>query len=87
MPPPQPELHLLVRTPEQLDAAIECAPSSITLDYLDLFGLRSSVNRVKASGIVARVASPRVLKQEEARILNFLLSLECTILVQALPAS
>ena len=79
----KPALHLLVRTPEQLDAAIECAPSSITLDYLDLFGLRSSVNRVKASGITVRVASPRVLKQEEARILNFLVSLDCQMLVRS----
>ena len=79
----KPELHLLVRTPEQLDAALECAPSSITLDYLDLYGLRPSVQRVKDSGITARVASPRVLKQDEARILNFLLSLDCQILVRS----
>ena len=77
------ELHLLVRTPEQLDAAIEVRPASITLDYLDLYGLRPSVERVKASGIAARVASPRVLKPGEARILNFLLSLECQILVRS----
>jgi putative protease len=78
-----PELHLLVRTPAQLDAALDCAPASITLDYLDLYGLRPSIERVKASGIVARVASPRVLKPSEARILNFLLSLECQILVRS----
>jgi U32 family peptidase len=77
------ELHLLVRTPEQLDAAIEARPASITLDYLDLYGLRPSVERVKAGGITARVASPRVLKPGEARILNFLLSLECPILVRS----
>ena len=77
------ELHLLVRTPEQLEAALQCRPSSITLDYLDLFGLRGSVNRVKDSGITARVASPRILKQDEARILNFLLGLECQILVRS----
>ena len=77
------ELHLLVRTPEQLDAAIEVQPASITLDYLDLYGLRPSVERVKASGIAARVASPRVLKPGEARILNFLLSLDCQILVRS----
>jgi putative protease len=77
------ELHLLVRTPEQLDAAIEVRPASITLDYLDLYGLRPSVERVKASGITARVASPRVLKPGEARILNFLLSLDCQILVRS----
>lgn len=85
-PPVSPEsfeLHLLVRTPEQLDAALELAPASITLDYLDLFGLRPSIERVKASGILARVASPRVLKPGEARILNFLLSLACPILVRS----
>ena len=77
------ELHLLVRTPEQLDAAIELSPASITLDYLDLYGLRPSIERVKAAGIAARVASPRVLKPGESRILNFLLSLECRILVRS----
>ena len=69
-------------TPEQLAAAIELRPASITLDYLDLYGLRPSVERVKQSGIAARVASPRVLKPGEARILNFLLSLDCAILVR-----
>jgi putative protease len=77
------ELHLLVRTPDQLNAAIELAPSSITLDYLDLYGLKPSVERVRASGIVVRVASPRVLKPGEGRILNFLLGLDCPILVRS----
>jgi len=77
------EVHLLVRTPDQLDAALALAPASITLDYLDLYGLRPSVERVKSAGIGARVASPRVLKPGEARIVNFLLSLECRILVRA----
>ncbi len=81
--PAEAELHLLVRTPEQLEAAIELAPASITLDYLDLYGLRPSVERVKASGIAVRVASPRVLKPGEARILNFLLGLDCPILVRS----
>lgn len=76
-------VHLLVRTPEQMEAAIELRPASITLDYLDLYGLRPSIERVKASGIIARVASPRVLKPGESRITNFLLSLECAILVRS----
>ena len=76
-------LHVLVRTPEQLDAAIAERPSSITLDYLDLYGLRPSVERVKASGVAVRVASPRVLKPGEARIVNFLASLECPVLVRS----
>jgi U32 family peptidase len=78
-----PELHLLVRTPEQLDAALNLRPASITLDYLDLYGLRPSIERVKASGITARVASPRILKPGEARIVNFLASLECQIVVRS----
>jgi putative protease len=76
------QLHVLVRTPEQLAAALDLAPASITLDYLDFYGLRPSIDRVKAHGIVARVASPRVMKPGEARILNFLLSLDCPILVR-----
>jgi putative protease len=76
------QLHLLVRNAEQLGAAIELRPASITLDYLDLYGLRPSVERVKQSGIAARVASPRVVKPGEERILNFLVSLDCAILVR-----
>jgi putative protease len=78
-----PRLHLLVRTPEQLDAALALAPASITLDYLDLYGLLPSVERVKAAGIPARVASPRVLKPGEERIVEFLLRLDCPILARS----
>lgn len=79
----RPAVHLLVRTPEQLDAALALRPDSITLDYLDLYGLRPSVERVKSEGIPVRVASPRVLKPGEARISNFLLNLNCAILVRS----
>jgi putative protease len=78
-----PQLHLLVRTPAQLDAALTLNPASITLDYLDLYGLRPSIERIKDSGIQARVATPRILKPGEEKIVNFLLSLECDILVRA----
>jgi U32 family peptidase len=78
-----PRLHLLVRTPEQLDAALTVRPASITLDYLDLYGLRPSLDRVKASGIEARIASPRVLKPGEERIAAFLLKCDCPILVRS----
>jgi putative protease len=80
--PKAPQIHLLVRTPEQLEAAISVRPASITLDYLDLFGLRPSAERVKAAGLQARAASPRVLKPGEARISDFLVSLDCPILVR-----
>jgi putative protease len=76
-------MHLLVRTPAQLDAAIQLRPASVTLDYLDLYGLRPSIERVKSAGIAARVASPRVLKPGERRIVDFLKSLQCPILVRS----
>jgi putative protease len=81
--PLAPQLHLLVRTPEQLEAAIALRPASITLDYLELYGLRPAVERVQAAGIAARVASPRVLKPSEQRIVRFLLKLGCAIVVRS----
>ncbi|HLK67648.1 MAG TPA: DUF3656 domain-containing protein [Bryobacteraceae bacterium] len=76
-------LHLLVRTSEQLDAALALRPASITLDYLDLYGLRPSLERVRTAGVQARVASPRVLKPGEERIVDFLLGCGCPILVRS----
>ncbi|NDJ62242.1 MAG: U32 family peptidase [Chloroflexi bacterium] len=76
-------LHLLVRTPEQLEAALDLKPESITLDYLELYGLRPAVEQIKAAGITARVASPRVLKPQEQRVVNFLLRLDCALLVRS----
>lgn len=83
--PQTPQLHLLVRKPEQLAAALELKPkpASITLDYLELYGLRDAVDQIKAAGIQPRVASPRVLKPQEQRIVNFLLRLDCPILVRS----
>jgi putative protease len=81
--PGLPALHLLVRTPAQLDAALAIRPAGITLDYLDLYGLKPSLERVRAAGIQARVASPRVLKPGEERIVDFLLSCDCPILVRS----
>jgi len=77
------QLHLLVRTPEQLAAAIALRPASITLDYLELYGLRPAVEEIQASGLVARVASPRILKPSEQNVIRFLLKLNCQILVRS----
>src|SRR5262249_40008918 len=78
----EPQLHLLVRNNEQLDAALEARPASITLDYLDLYGLKPSLERVKASGIEARIASPRVLKPGEEKIADFLRRCDAPVLVR-----
>jgi putative protease len=76
-------LHVLVRTPAQLEAALLTRPASVTLDYLELYGLKPSVERVKAAGLRCRVASPRVLKPTEEGIVRFLLSLDCELLVRS----
>lgn len=81
--PQTPQLHLLVRTPDQLDAALDFRSASVTLDYLDLYGLRPSVERVKQAGLAVRVASPRILKPGEEKIADFLLRLDCPILVRS----
>lgn len=78
-----PELHLLVRNAEQLEAALALQPASITLDYLDLYGLKPSLARLRAAGVEARVAAPRVLKPGEERIVDFLLTCGCGILVRS----
>jgi putative protease len=75
-------LHLLVRTREQLDAAIEVRPATVTLDFLDLYGLRPAVERIWSAGLEARVASPRILKPGEQRISEFLLELGCPVLIR-----
>ena len=88
-PPVQPDaaaesrLHVLVRTPEQLTAAIAERPDSITLDYLELYGLGPSVEQVRAAGIEVRVASPRILKPTEQNLQKFLLGLGAGILVRS----
>ncbi|MFU8888264.1 MAG: DUF3656 domain-containing U32 family peptidase [Trueperaceae bacterium] len=94
-PPPPPvredaptRLHVLVRTPEQLDAVVNAhaeglSLESVTLDYLELYGLRPSVERVRAAGLRVRVASPRVLKPAEQRVVRFLLDLGAEIVVRS----
>ncbi len=83
IPTGEPSLHLLVRTPEQLEAAIDFRPATITLDYLDLYGLRPSLERIRQAGLAPRIASPRVLKPGEEKIADFLLSCDCPILARS----
>lgn len=77
-----PQLHVMVRQPAQLGAAIAARPTSITLDYLELYGLKDAVAQVRAAGIAVRVASPRVIKPGEERIVDFLVRLDCPIVVR-----
>ncbi|HWB85109.1 MAG TPA: U32 family peptidase [Bryobacteraceae bacterium] len=81
--PGAPKLHLLIRAPEQLEAALALRPATLTLDYLDLYGLRPSLERVRAAAVQARVAAPRLLKPGEERIADFLVQCGCPILVRS----
>ncbi|MCH2177362.1 MAG: U32 family peptidase [Mariniblastus sp.] len=76
-------VHVLVRNAAQLQTALKCQPTSITLDYLELYGLRDSVNQVRDAGIRCRVASPRILKPSEQNVIRFLLSLDCDLLIRS----
>ncbi len=77
------QLHLLVRTPDQLGAALSVQPASIVLDYLDLYDLRPAVEQVRAQHIPVCVASPRIVKQGEEAIARFLCSLQAPLLVRS----
>ncbi len=79
-----PEISVLVRRADQLEAAMESRPDEIVLDYLELYGLRPSVERILEAGIRAVVASPRILKPAEERIHHFLLGLPAAILVRSI---
>ena len=78
-----PQLHLLVRTPEQLDAALAVRPASITLDYLDLYGLRPSLERVKAARHRGARRQPARAEAGRGAHRDFLLSCDCPILVRS----
>src|SRR5262249_58251589 len=54
------QVHVLVRTPEQLEATLALRPASITLDSLEFYGLKPSVERVQATGRRRQASSPRM---------------------------
>lgn len=74
--PALPELSVLCRNPEQVQAAIDLEVPVIYLDYLDFYGLKPSLRAVQAAGLQAVVAAPRILKPNEERLWRFLLGLE-----------
>jgi putative protease len=69
-------LTLLCRTFEQAEAAM-AVPwlSEITLDFLEVHGLRDAVKAVQLSGKRCVVATPRVLKPDEEKLWRFYLSI------------
>jgi collagenase-like PrtC family protease len=75
-------LSLLCRTREQAEAAL-LVPwlTEITLDFLEVHGLRDAVKAVRLSGRRCSVATPRVLKPDEEKLWRFYLSLDADALL------
>lgn len=71
-----PQLHLLCRTPQQVDAALALPDTGdLYLDFLEVRGVREAVQRVARAGRRAVAVTPRVLKPNEERISRFYLGL------------
>lgn len=70
------QLSLLCRTPQQVAAACEVPwLQEVVLDFLEVHGLRDSVQTVRAAGKRAVVATPRIIKPDEDRLVAFFLRL------------
>jgi len=63
--PASPRVVPLVRTDEQLDAAIELGFTEVELDWMEMVGLGRAVARARAAGMAVTVATPRVHKPGE----------------------
>jgi putative protease len=59
------QMHVLVRTPEQLDAAIDCRPASIYCDFEDVRRYRAAVEKCNAASMPVAVATMRIVKPGE----------------------
>jgi U32 family peptidase len=65
--PVEPELRVLCRSDEQVDAAIECGVKDVILDYEDIRRYADAVKRVRdASDATIWLATPRIQKATEA---------------------
>jgi len=58
-------LEAVVRTPEQLEAAIEAGLTAITLDWMEMVGLNAAVARLREAGLPVGLATVRVQKPGE----------------------
>ena len=88
-PPPLPSLRaaqaslsVLCRTPLQVTAACGLPYiQEITLDFLEVHGLREAVQEIKNAKKLAVVATPRIIKPNEERLYTFYLRLKADALL------
>ena len=69
---PRPLLVPLCRTDAQLDALIAAGAPEVELDWMELVGLGKAVARAKAAGVRVVIATPRVQKPGEDKIIAHL---------------
>ena len=76
------ELSVLCRTPQQVTAACQLSYlKEVTLDFLEVHGLREAVQEIKKAGKIAVVATPRIIKPNEERLYTFYLRLKADALL------
>jgi putative protease len=75
-PLPSPSLIPLCRTDAQLDALLLAGAPEIELDWMELVGLSRAVTRARAANACVVLATPRILKPDESKILSHLVRLE-----------
>lgn len=71
-----PDVVALCRTDGQLDAVLAAGAREVELDWMELVGLGRAVTRARAAGATVVIATPRVIKPGEERILAHLARLE-----------
>jgi hypothetical protein len=79
---PHASLSVLCRTPLQVAAACSLPYiQEITLDFLEVHGLREAVQEIKNAKKIAVVATPRIIKPNEERLYTFYLRLKADALL------
>ena len=76
IPTPVPTVVPLCRQDDQLDQVLAAGAPEVELDWMELVGLGRAVARARAAGARVVIATPRVIKPGEERILEHLLRLE-----------
>ena len=78
----EPKLSLLCRTPKQVEEACKVPwLEEIVLDFLEIHGLRESVVAVRNAGKKVVVATPRIIKPEEEKMVLFYIRLKTDALL------
>ena len=72
----EPRLHVLCRTAEQLDAAIECGARSVIADYREIAEYRRAVQTARSRGAEILLATTRIQKPGEAGVFQTLAGFE-----------